>query len=226
MAALYEFLAGPAAWAAFFIFIVGLAVRAAFLLGLSRERDKIFWNHLSWKWGLRSIWHWLTPLGSVSLRRQPLFALVIFVFHLCLLGVPIFLSAHNLIFAESFGWRLATLPDALADIFTMVFLGCALFLFGRRLIRPEVRILTSLWDYVLLILTAAPFVTGLFAYHQIVAPYELMLVLHVLFSEILLIVIPFSKLGHMILFFFTRFFLGQDMGARREVEGRLGARTW
>jgi hypothetical protein len=42
----------------------------------------------------------------------------------------------------------------------------------------------------------------------------------------MLVVIPFSKLGHIILFFFTRAFIGSEMGARREIEGRLGAHTW
>jgi len=82
-----------------------------------------------------------------------------------------------------------------------------------------VRILTTPWDYTLLVLTALPFVTGFLAYHQ-QGPYEVMLLLHVLFAEILLIIIPFSKLGHIILFFFTRAFIGVEMGGRR------GARSW
>ena len=92
-------------------------------------------------------------------------------------------------------------------------------MFIRRLVRPEVRILTSVWDYTLLLLTLAPFVTGVLAYHQW-GPYETILILHILFAEVLLIVIPFSKLGHIILFFFTRAFIGFEMGGRR------GARTW
>jgi nitrate reductase gamma subunit len=95
----------------------------------------------------------------------------------------------------------------------------ALVLLVRRIVRPEVRILSTAWDYFLLVLTSAPFVTGFLAYHQI-GPYKLTLILHILLSEILLIVIPFSKLGHIILFFFSRAFIGFEMGTRR------GARTW
>jgi nitrate reductase gamma subunit len=61
--------------------------------------------------------------------------------------------------------------------------------------------------------------TGILAYHQM-GPYELMLPLHIALSETLLIVIPFSKLGHMLLFFFSRAFIGFELGARR------GARSW
>ncbi len=215
----YEFLTGPALWAAFIIFIVGIVVRVAYLYGLSRERDLVFYNHVDLKWGFRSIIHWLIPLGSVSLRTQPLFAIAFFIFHVCLLGVPIFLLAHNTLWQEAYGISLPSLLDSLADVLTVLFVISALVLLVRRIVRPEVRILSTAWDYFLLVLTSAPFVTGFLAYHQI-GPYKLTLILHILLSEILLVVIPFSKLGHIILFFFSRAFIGFEMGTRR------GARTW
>ncbi len=215
----YEFLTGPALWAAFIIFVGGLFLRVAYLYGLSRERDVVFWNHFDLKWSLRSIIHWLIPLGSVSLRTQPVFAIAFYCFHFCLFVVPIFLLAHNTMWKESFGYSLPSLPDSVSDILTVVFIICASVLLIRRVVRAEVRILTSPWDYFLLILTGLPFVAGFLAYHQI-GPYKLMLILHILLAEILLIIIPFSKLGHIVLFFFTRAFIGSEMGQRR------GAQTW
>jgi nitrate reductase gamma subunit len=214
----YEFLTGPALWAAFTIFVFGLIVRVVYLYGLSKERDRVFYNHVDLKWGFRSIFHWLIPFGSVSLREQPLFAIAFFVFHLCLLGVPIFLLAHNTLWQEAFGVSLPSLPDSIADVLTVLFMLAALVLLARRIVRAEVRFLSSAWDYFLLILTSAPFVTGFLAYHQI-GPYKLTLILHVLFAEILLVVIPFSKLGHIALYFFSRASFGFEMGRR-------GARTW
>ncbi|MBI5522807.1 MAG: nitrate reductase [Desulfarculus sp.] len=222
---LYEFLRGPGAWIAFTVFFVGLAVRMAFLVGLSKERDKVLYNHFDWSWAWRSIFHWLIPLGSVSFRQQPIFGLVFWVFHVGLLAIPLFLNAHNVLWDEAFGISLPSLSDKLADYGTMVVMACVAFLFIRRLARPEVRILSEGWDYLLLILVLAPFLTGFLAYRQI-GPYDLMLNLHIFSGELMLILIPFSKLGHIILFFFTRAFIGSEMGARREIEGRLGARTW
>ncbi len=216
---MYAFLTGPALWVTFIIFIGGLIVRVAFLAGLSRERDRVFYNHANASWAFRSIVNWLIPLGSVSLRQQPIFALVFFAFHVCLLAVPLFLNAHNILWDQAFAVSLWSMSDKLADILAMVVIGCGVFLFIRRLVRPEVRILTTVWDYTLILLTLAPFVTGVLAYHQW-GPYETMLILHILFAEVLLIVIPFSKLGHIILFFFTRSFVGFEMGTRR------GARAW
>lgn len=215
----YNFLTGPAAWIAFLTFIIGLILRVAYLYGLSKERDRVFYNHMDLRWGLRSIFHWLVPLGSVSLRRQPIFGIAFYLFHLCLLGVPLFLLAHNMLWQEAFGVSLPSLSESVADYLTVLFLVSALFLLLRRIIQPEVRILTTAWDYFLLILTSLPFITGFLAYHQI-GPYQLMLITHILSSEVLLIVVPFSKLGHVILFFFSRAFIGFEMGQRR------GARTW
>ncbi len=216
---LYELLRGPLLWVTFFIFLTGLSCRVAFLYGLSKERDGVFYNHQDMKWGLRSIGRWLLPLGSRSMRSQPVFSIVFYLFHVCLFAIPLFLSAHNMLWNESFGVNLWSLPDSVADILTAVFMATAVFLFLRRLVRPEVRILSSPWDHALLILTFLPFVTGFLAYHQ-VGPYRVLLVLHILFGEILLVIIPFTKLGHSILFFFTRAFIGFEMGTRR------GARPW
>lgn len=219
MVKLYAFLTGPAVWLTFVIFFGGLCVRVAFLTGLSRERDRVFYNHMSSRWGWRSIVHWLIPWGSVSMRNQPLFTFVFFLFHISLFVVPLFLYAHNMLLEEGTGVSLPSLPDAWADIFTMVFMAAVVFLFVRRIVRPEVRILTTAWDYTLLILTLLPFLTGFLAYHQW-GDYQTMLILHILAAEIFLVIIPFSKLAHIILFFFSRAFIGFEMGGRR------GARSW
>ena len=194
-------------------------MRVAYLFGISKERDRVFYNHVDLRWALRSIIHWLVPLGSVSMRAQPLFSIAFFVFHICLFGVPLFLLAHNMLWQEAFGIRIPAMPDFWADILTVVFIVAAIILLVRRVVRPEVRILTTAWDYFLILLTSAPFLTGFLAYHQF-GPYKLMLILHIILAEILLVLIPFSKLGHIILFFPSRAFIGFEMGSRR------GVRTW
>ena len=216
---MYAFLAGPGLWAAFIIFFGGLVFRVVRLYYLSRNKDQVFYNHTSFVWGLKSVIFWLLPWGSLSMRRQPVFTLVVFVFHITLLAVPLFLNAHNILWDESWGISMWSLPDPVADLMTIGFLVSIIFLAVRRLVRSEVRILTETWDYVLLGLTALPFLTGFLAYHQI-GPYELMMIMHLLTAEVILILIPFSKLSHMILFFFTRAFIGFELGGRR------GARSW
>jgi nitrate reductase gamma subunit len=216
---IYRFLSGPALWFSMTVFLGGFVVRLGYLWRLSRKKDPVVYNHASFAWGLKSILFWLVPWASVAMRSQPVFTAAVFLFHFCLLAVPLFLSAHNVLWEEAFAISPWSMPDAWADGLTLVFLAASLFLAIRRMVRPEVRILTSAWDYTLAALTALPFMTGFLAYHQI-GPYELMLPLHIGFAEILLIVVPFSKLAHMLLFFFSRAFIGFELGARR------GARSW
>jgi nitrate reductase gamma subunit len=216
---IYDFLTGPALWFTFIFCIGGMLVRIAFLFRLSLKKDRVVYNHFSFGWGLRSIFQWLIPWASASMRQQPVFAIVAFLFHLSLLAVPLFFSAHILLWDEAFGISLWSLPDVLADGLALILIAAAVFLFIRRRVKPEVRILTSPWDYFLLVMTTMPFLTGFLAYHQW-GPYEVMLILHIVSSQILLILIPITKLGHMILFFFTRAFIGFEMGGRR------GAKSW
>ena len=216
---MYAYLTGPILWATFIIFFGGLLIRMAYLFRLSRQKDRAFYNHASFNWGLKSILYWLLPWGSASMRQQPIFTIMVFVFHINLLAVPLFLGAHNILWDESWGLSLWTLPNTLADIMTVILLVSIVFLVIRRFVRREVRILTETWDYILLGLTALPFLTGFLAFHQF-GPYKWWMILHVLSGEILLILIPFTKLSHMILFFFTRASIGFEMGQRR------GARSW
>jgi len=219
MTRIYEILTGPALWMTFVIFGGGLIARILKLYLLSRKKDPIIYNHASLRWGLKSIIYWMLPWGSASMRLQPVFTFVVFLFHGTLLAIPLFLEAHNILWDEAWGISLWSMPNILADALTVVLMASVVFLIIRRIVRLEVRILTGAWDYTLLGLTTLPFMTGFLVYHQL-GPYEALMILHIFFSEILLILIPFTKLGHMLLFFFTRTFIGFEMGGRR------GARSW
>jgi nitrate reductase gamma subunit len=93
------------------------------------------------------------------------------------------------------------------------------FFLIRRIKSPEVKYVTYPSDYIILALVAAPFVTGFLAYHQWI-DYPLMMILHILSGEIMLIIVPFSRLSHMIFSPFTRAYMGSEFGGVR------GARDW
>ena len=140
---MYDFLTGPALWATFIIFVGGLVIRIVYLVGLSRGKDPVIYNHISLKWGFRSIFHWIIPFASASMRNQPFFVFGAFIFHIVLILVPIFFSAHIFLWEEAFGISLLSFPDILSDIMTLALIGSGLFLLLRRIIRTEVRILTG-----------------------------------------------------------------------------------
>jgi len=94
-------------------------------------------------------------------------------------------------------------------------LSLSLLLLGlRRLVLPEVRILSTPYDFLILFLSAAPFITGLLCRYEI-GNYSFFIIIHILFGEILLISIPFTKLSHILLFFLSRAQLGMDFGIKR-----------
>ncbi|SPF51359.1 putative Protein DVU_0532 [Syntrophobacter sp. SbD1] len=195
---LYEFLVGPALWAAFTLFVLGLVVRLAYFCGaLSKERSGFLHSCADLKWVFGSIIGKLVAIKNVMSGSQPLWGIILFLFHACLLGVPLFLLAHNMLWEEAYSMSLPSLPDSVCDLLTVVFIAANAVLLAARIVRTELRRISTTWDYSLHFLTGVPFVAGFLAYHQI-GPYRLILILHIIFAEILLIIIPFSKPGHAI----------------------------
>lgn len=215
---MYQFVTGPLAWLAFGIFFIGLIVRAVlYIRGLDWRLDRVTYR-VNTRYGIRgavrSLVFWMIPFGSGGWKTHPVFTVCTYVFHFSLLIVAIFLPAHNYILEEKWGISLITIPEAVGDLLTLLVLIAVCIFILRRLVLPEVRIITKPYDLLVLAIAAAPFITGFIAYHQIF-DYETWLILHILSGEIMLIAIPFTKLSHFILFFLSRIQIGMDYGIKR-----------
>jgi len=219
MNAFYNIVTGPLAWAAFGIFILGSAYRLATMYSLAMRKDSSAVGIMTWKFSLRSIFNWLIPFNSLGWKADPLLTIATYAFHICLFLVPVFLSAHIMMWDFSFGISYPALADSTADIMTVVVLAaCAIFAW-RRVSNKAVAFITTPQDWVVLILVALAFVTGFLAYHQIF-DYQSMIILHVLAGEAMLIAIPFTRLAHMLFGVFTRAYMGSEFGGIRH------ARDW
>jgi nitrate reductase gamma subunit len=214
MHTIYNIVSGPLVWAAFIIFIGGSLYKLVSMAVLARKKDGVVWEYMNLRYALRSIIRWLTPYGTVNMRKKPIMTFVTFAFHLCAVLAPIFLYAHMILVKEAFDFGWWSFSDTVADIMTLiVILGCLFFLLRRVTLR-EVRYLTSASDFVLLFIVAAPFITGFWAYHQW-AGADWMTIVHMLTGEIMLAAIPFTRLSHMFFFPFTRGYIGSEFGAVR-----------
>ena len=214
----YSFVEGPLLWIAILTFIVGSLLRAALFFFVSRKRDKIIYQHFSWKYILATFGRWLLPLNK-DVVKNPVFTILGYVFHICLIAVPIWLGGHITLWEESrFEWAWWSLPDGLADWMTLIFLGIAVFFLLRRIISPNIRLLSTFSDYLLLVVTALPFLTGYFVTHGTVDNIgflgDNMQLFHMLSGELMLILIPFTRLSHFILFFFSRGATAIEFGRR------------
>jgi nitrate reductase gamma subunit len=215
---IYELVRGPFAWVALIIFVTGSLYRIIAML-VTGKKEHALDPSTNFRGAVRSVLHGLIPFGSTYMRKQPLFAIITIGFHLCVILLPLFLLAHIVLWYESWQILWWSLPDFVADLMAIwVILACIYFL-GRRWVVPEVKKVTRPSDILLPIIVLLTFLTGFLAYHQW-GPYRPIMILHVLAGEIFLIAIPFSKLGHMLFFMFSRAYMGAEFGKV------LKAREW
>jgi nitrate reductase gamma subunit len=215
---MYAFVRGPLVWIAFIVFVGG-SVLKLLLMYLDARREKSVLPTMSFKYGLRSLVHWMIPLSSRNQRLHPVMTLVSYLFHFCLLATPLFIVGHAVLWEESWGIRWWSMPDKLADVMALVVVLSGLFFIFRRIVAPEVRNVTTWKDYLMLLLVIAPFLTGYIA-HQQLLPYKPMLIIHIITGALWLIAIPFTWLSHALWFVFTRAYMGSEFGAVRK------ARDW
>lgn len=214
---LYNFVSGPMVWVAFIVFIAGSFYKLIGLIRLVQKKERFIFSYMSWKYSFRSILHWMTPFAAQNMKQHPVFTVVTFVFHFCLLAAPLFLCAHIILIEESWSFSWWSLPDGLADIMTVLVILCCIFFLVRRLKEPEVKYVTSTSDYVILLIVTTPFLSGFLAYHQWL-DYQVSLIIHILSGEIMLMTIPFTRLVHMLFAPLTRAYMGSEFGGVRNAK--------
>lgn len=239
MAQFIAFIKGPMVWVAFGIFFGGLVIQAGRFLSVTRKKDpdylpgapkkkkkkekkppKKALGKAAAKPKRKSFMDRLQPLISFADKRyenvensmfftHPVVTVVTAIFHVFLFVTPIFLLAHNELFRTAFGFSLPSLSDQTTDTMTIIFLMCGAFFLFRRMFISRVRAITTWWDYAMLMVTLTPFVTGFMAFRQW-GDYQTVMIIHILSGELMLILIPFTKLGHMIYFFLYRLLIGSE----------------
>jgi nitrate reductase gamma subunit len=206
----YEFVRGPLSMISFAVLVLGICFRLVsfYLKGFN---PKMLYPRQNLTHGLRSIITGLVPFATRFMRERPLFTIITFLFHLCVLLVPLFFMAHIVLWFESYGLLWQNISNSIADIMTLFVLFSCIFFFIRRRLIPEIKMVTQSSDFVLLILIFISFLTGFLAFHQL-GPYRPMIILHILSSEVLIAMIPFTRLWHMIAYPFSRYYMGTDFG--------------
>ena len=211
----YALATGPLAWLAFSIFVLGSLGKLAFITRLAKQKDPTVLTYIDWRFSLRSIIAWLIPFRARSWRMNPVLTVATFVFHVLILVVPIFLSAHVMLLDQFWDVSYWSLDSTLADLLTILILIICVFFAVRRFRDPNVRFVSTFRDWLILALVALPFLTGFMAYHQIF-DYQVMIVAHILAGEVLLAAIPFTRLSHMIYALPMRAYIGSEFGAVRQ----------
>lgn len=135
----------------------------------------------------------LIPLHRLILQR-PFYTIGRMLFHILILATPIGLSQHIQLWQDTgFYWELFWIPDEWVDVLTvMVFISIA-YLFVRRILFARERSASGAVNYLLLGLTALPFLTGYLTANVSLdlIPWanNYMVTLHVLSGEIFIVAI-------------------------------------
>ena len=143
----------------------------------------------------------LTFLGVVApfhraLLKKPVYSTIRYAFHACLIILPIWFSGHVYLWEESrFEWYWTPLPDELADRMTLFVLFACVFFLGRHIISPKNRHDARVSDFMLILITGLPFLTGYFLTHGTLnsIPFfeNYLWYFHVISAEIMLAMIVF-----------------------------------
>jgi len=142
---------------------------------------------------------WLFPVGHV--RQRFLFSLTTLTFHIAIIVVPIFLAGHIALLKSGIGLSWPAISNGLADVLTVTAVVTAVLLVLQRATARDSRALSRFSDYALPVLIAVPFISGFLVMHPTWNPfsYDAMLFVHVMSANALLVLIPLTKLSHMVL---------------------------
>ncbi len=205
MEAWIDFARGPLFAFTFLIMILGLlrlfVIQVYNLISSKGRRLK----NVPWKSILSDAVTWFLPIRHM-IKGTIVFSAFSFMFHIGIIIVPIFLADHIALWENYLGIDLPAIGQGLADFLTLFTIVCILVLISMRTFIRRQRAMSQPIDYLLLILILIPFATGYLASHPSSNPFswQVMMLTHLLSAELLFLIIPFTKLAHIVLYFFDR----------------------
>ena len=225
-----EWARGPVFRACFVIMLLGLAravvlntVTVASLLYESRKNGRA----VAWGPILTNTSKWIFPFKK-AFEARAVFSFTSMLFHLCILVTPIFLGAHILLWERGLGISWPALGNVAADYLALLAILTGMALLAQRVGASASRAISRGQDYFLPLLIIVPFITGYLAMHPYLNPfgYNGTMFVHVMSGNLIFLLIPFTKMSHVVLFPGTQLIseMGWHLkaGAGRQVAIALG----
>ena len=227
---LYELLRGPVMTGTLILFAACLVYRVwQFFLATTRLPPKTAGkgNHKTEKLGLCGhIQSWPQQLRKVRTHyRNSIFGMTPFtiwltvVYHAIIIAAIFFTQGHNVLLDLSWGFSFPSIPEKTMDVLTIFVIVVSLYYLIRRALSAKMRFPLIFRDYLAILATAAPFITGFMAFHQWF-DYRTVIISHMISGQMMLIALLYTKLGHLIFFFFGRISLSGELNLLH------GLRVW
>jgi hypothetical protein len=164
---------------------------------------------------LKAILVWpFIPWVKRTFDRNPVIYLAGGLFHLALFAVLILGTAHMLVWKSLLGFGWPTLPLPIVDWLAAVGIVAMLGLLIHRIVNPVMKLITGPAEWANWAVVFLPMATGYIMTHHLFFRYEVLFSLHMLAVDLLLIWIPFSRIGHFMFYFFSRSIHGAEFGRR------------
>ncbi len=143
---------------------------------------------------------WLVPIHRLH-RTRPVYSYASFFFHLGILATMLLLQNHVDILHGTLGLAWPALPRLLLDIVTLFAIAAGVYLLLYRVYMAGARALSKGMDYLLMLLLLNLMVSGYVAGQRWnPVPYDGLMLFHTLNGLVLLVLIPFTKIAHCVLF--------------------------
>ena len=215
---LLDFARGPALQVAAYILVAGIIWR---LIGILMLKEKPEFSEPRKPGGLMAALKviYTRSFTAAPFKRATLYPKMLgYVLHVGFF-VVIFLFVPHIVFFEGFlGFDWPGLPNNVIYLSGVATVVAGFALLVRRLTNPVLKLISNFDDYFSWFVTMLPIVTGLIMPVRMGVRYETLLAIHILSVAVLMIWLPFGKLGHSFLVFVTR-------GTTGMVFERRGART-
>jgi nitrate reductase gamma subunit len=143
---------------------------------------------------------WLFPIRRLH-RTRPVFSYSSFLLHLGIIFTGLFLSNHISILQANVGVSWPTIYRPILDGLTVAAIVASAYLLLFRIYADSARSLSQAMDYILLLLILSIFISGYMAgraWNPI--PYDGLMLFHTINGIVLLILIPFTKIAHCVLY--------------------------
>jgi nitrate reductase gamma subunit len=190
------------------IFLLGVLWRLFEIYSLGRKKDLSAPRHASGASGLHTVFRRsLPPLGM--LKRSPVSYIGGYIFHIGLAIIVFLFAPHILLITNLTGLSWPGLPSQFVDMTAVVTMAAMVVMLADRINKPVKRFISTFEDWFTWAVTFLPVLTGWMAFQHVLLPYTTMLALHILSAEILLVVLPFSKLFHGFTLFGSRWYNGR-----------------
>lgn len=202
---------GPGLDIAVAIFVLGVIWRLIEVYSLGRKKDlsapRVAAGASGWHTIARRS---LPPEGFVKL--SPVTYIGGYVFHIGLAVIVFLFAPHIKLIEGLVGVSWPGLPSQLVDLVTVVTMVALIAVLASRIRHPVKRYLSTFGDWFTWAATFLPVLTGWLAVQHLLLPYTTMLAVHILSVELLLVILPFTKLFHAFTVFGSRWFNGQVNG--------------